>query len=106
MPSLPDIVERMPPPSRTAVTVAPATGDLEEFVKRPTMVPCDAAIEAVAEPSAHTEVAPTAADAAHQSRLERHPAILMIVTASNNGPNVDSTDFPIYAATHVKPIKI
>src|ERR1700737_991636 len=43
MPSLPDIVARMAPPSvRVAVTVAPATGSLAALVTMPTIVPDDA----------------------------------------------------------------
>ncbi len=41
MPSLPDTVARMPPPTRIAVTVAPATGSFAEFVTIPTSAPDD-----------------------------------------------------------------
>ena len=64
-PSLPDIVARMPPPfDLTAVTVAPATGSLAEFVTMPTIAP-SATVAAGSEGSA-----PTAGSTVPASRTE------------------------------------
>ena len=73
----------MPPPRRTAVTVAPPTGAFAAFVTMPTMVPRDSTVAAAAESSsAPTTGIASPIDAAHQMTLCRYFAILMIVTLS------------------------
>src|ERR1700683_642218 len=47
-PSLPDTVDLILPPARTAVTVAPPTGAFVAFVTTPTIVPSDDAVIGIA----------------------------------------------------------
>src|ERR1700675_4175186 len=76
MPSLPDIVERMPPPARMAVTVAPPMGAFTASVTSPTIVPKDTAAAAGAGTSAWTTEPVNAIDATAITKLGRHFMIL------------------------------
>src|SRR5271166_6405869 len=75
MPSLLDIVERMPPPARMAVTVAPPMGALAASVTSPTTVPRDTAA-AGAGCSARTCEPVNAIEATAMTKIGRHFTIL------------------------------
>jgi hypothetical protein len=72
MPSLPDIVERMPPPARMAVTVAPPMAAFAASLTSPTIVPKDTAAAAGAGSSAWTTEPANAIDATAMAKPGRH----------------------------------
>jgi hypothetical protein len=92
MPSLPDIVERMPPPARMAVTVAPPMGAFAASVTRPTTVPKDSAAVAGAGTSAWTTEPVNAIDAAAIAKLGRH---FMILRKLGNLTDLSSPAVPL-----------
>jgi hypothetical protein len=70
----------MPPPTETAVTVAPPMGTLAEFVTMPTIVPRAAAVIGVVESWVQATGTTTVADVTAKTTLCRYFAIFIVVT--------------------------